>query len=138
MQMITSYQKRKTEERLKEPGGNIDYERLYEEVFMHIKDDEITSYHFNCNQQVLEDRKAQKNTGVIIVEGAYALHPSLYEFYTYRIFVTISKETQKKRILKRNGEYMLNRFVTEWIPLEEAYIESLQILDKVDTIINNE
>ena len=43
-----------------------------------------------------------------------------------RILENIDKETQKSRILARNGA-RAERFFAEWIPREEAYFETEQI-----------
>ena len=42
----------------------------------------------------------------------------------------ISGEMQIERIKQRNGEVMLKRFVSEWIPKETEYFNSFQIPEK--------
>jgi len=41
----------------------------------------------------------------------------------------VEQASQRERILRRNGEAMLQRFVTEWIPLEKAYFEACAVRD---------
>jgi uridine kinase len=72
---------------------------------------------------------------VIIVEGAYALHPVLREFFHLKVLVTVDPEVQKERILRRNGAQMLRRFVEEWIPLEQTYFEACAVKDCCDLIL---
>ena len=49
------------------------------------------------------------------------MHPYFGDIYDLRVFMTVSKEEQRERIRKRNGEEKLQRFLGEWIPKEEAY-----------------
>lgn len=65
---------RKTKKRLSEVGGNLDYERLYQEVFLNLDNDKIQSNHFNCKNNILENREAVINKDIIIIEGVYSLH----------------------------------------------------------------
>jgi len=46
-----------------------------------------------------------------------------------RIFKDIDPVTQFQRLLERDGEEKANRFVTEWIPLEESYLSAYKILE---------
>lgn len=62
------------------------------------------------------------NFACVIVEGAYCLHPQLSGRYDLRILSTVSRETQRARILARNGSAQLERFETLWIPMENRHI----------------
>ena len=44
-----------------------------------------------------------------------------------KIFMTISNDNQIERIRIRNGDTMLERFRTEWIPKENVYFENYRI-----------
>ena len=54
--------------------------------------------------------------------------------YTLRVFVEISPEKQLARIKERNPD-KLQRFVEEWIPMENRYFEEFEISDKCDIIL---
>ena len=71
----------------------------------------------------------------VIVEGAYALNPALFSFYDLRFLLTVSPETQRQRILERNGEAMLPRFLSEWIPMENRHIAANNLESRTDAII---
>ena len=58
-----------------------------------------------------------------IVEGAYSLHPSLEKYYDLSVFLDVTPETQRRRILSRNGAEWGQRFFERWIPLETAYFQ---------------
>ena len=53
------------------------------------------------------------------------MHPYLINDYDLTVFLQIDKAKQRKRIMERNGAIMLERFVNEWIPLEDKYFEEL-------------
>ena len=60
-----------------------------------------------------------------MVEGSYSCHSQLRDTYALKIFLTTDSETQLERIRIRNGEAMLQRFQSTWIPMEEAYFNTL-------------
>lgn len=116
------------EERLSEVGGNVDYERFYEEIISHLKVQNGLSFQrFNCSTQTLEDIEFVSWKPLVIIEGSYSHHPYFGDAYDLRVFLDISAAEQRERILKRNGEFMLERFVSEWIPKENAYFEKFDI-----------
>ncbi len=128
---------RKTFERLNEPGGNLDYERMLLEIFSNLDKELITSNHFNCMTNIIENREPFLKKNMIVIEGVYSLHPLFQKFYDYKVYLDVSKEVQLNRILERSGADMLKRFKEEWIPLENKYFEVLNIKDIVDIIIRN-
>lgn len=118
----------RTGARLMEPGGNVDYERFHEEVLDHVIRGEDFSYRrYDCCSQTLTDPIEVKAARLNIVEGVYSRHPYFGECYDLNYFLTISEEEQKRRILERNGPVMLERFLNEWIPMENRYFEEFGI-----------
>ncbi len=112
---------RKTKERLETPGGNVDWERFLKEIGPAISHRAPIPYRrFDCKRQQLQKTELQHSTPLIVVEGSYSQHPRLRHLYDITVFLTISKETQKRRIEKRSGP-LLPRFINEWIPLEKSY-----------------
>ena len=69
------------------------------------------------------------------MEGSYCLHPNLREFYDLKIFLTVSKTEQLKRIAARSGEAAAERFERIWIPLEESYFTHYDIQNLCDITI---
>ncbi|MCQ2386770.1 MAG: hypothetical protein MJ078_08940, partial [Clostridia bacterium] len=59
----------------------------------------------------------------------------LSDVYTLRVFLCISEEEQKTRILLRNGKEGLDRFLDRWIPLENRYFSAFDIKENADLIL---
>lgn len=128
---------RKTKERLEEPGGNIDYERMKTEVFNHLNKDEISVRKFHCKTNILEESRMKQLQAVNIVEGVYSAHPYFKFEYDLIIFLDIDKETQLKRLEARN-KALLSKFVNQWIPLENKYFKYFKIRNKANIILTLE
>ncbi|WP_271813543.1 uridine kinase family protein [Clostridium beijerinckii] len=127
----------KTKERLAEPGGNVHYERFQEEILNPLKNNESAVYRkYLCNKGELSQPIKVEPKNLTIVEGSYSLHPTLKDYYDYKIFITIDPKVQHERILKRNGEEKLQDFINKWIPLEEHYFTELDIENKCDIILD--
>ena len=130
-------QEMRTDKRLSEIGGNIHYERLKEEVIDKLRKPTVISYKaYNCQNSSFKN-KFLMNKKIIIVEGAYSSHPYFENYADFKIFLKVDEETQKERILKRNGEEMLKRFTDEWIPKENEYFKKFKIEEKADIILRS-
>ena len=120
----------RTEARFAQPGGNVHWERVLEEVLKPLAEGKAPEYGvFDCSVMAVNRTVREEVRDVVIVEGAYSLHPMLRDYFDLRVLVEVEETTQKERILRRNGEKMLQRFVKEWIPLERAYFEACRVKD---------
>ncbi|MBQ7863863.1 MAG: AAA family ATPase [Lachnospiraceae bacterium] len=126
----------RTEERLSEPGGNVDYERFREEVLEHISDTVGVTYRpFNCHEWKLADETTTvPYHDIVIIEGSYSHHPYFNNIYDVKIFLEISSEEQKKRIIARDGKDIWPMFEEKWIPMEKKYFEEFKIKEKSDYV----
>ena len=126
----------KTKERLNEIGGNINYE-LIKKTLIELKQGlkhnlEVFSYSaFDCSKQeyytkeiILKDK--------VILEGVYSASIYFRELIDKIAYLFVDKETQLKRI---NNRSLKDKFINEWIPLEEKYFEHILIEEIVDIII---
>lgn len=112
----------RTEQRLREVGGNLDYERFKEEIVMHLEDPNGICYRrYDCSTQELGAAVCVPYQPLTIIEGAYSHHPYFGNYYDIGVFCKISAEEQERRIKKRNGEKMWDLFKNVWIPLENEY-----------------
>lgn len=129
---------KKTEDRMKETGGNIDYERFFNEVVCNIKNNAPFSYgRFSCSEGKINEKIELTRKTLTVVEGVYSMHPKFGDLYDIRIFIEIDNETQLKRLKKRSPE-KLERFINEWIPMEKRYFEKFNIKEKCHIVTRND
>lgn len=115
-------------ERLAEPGGNVDYDRFVAEVAEPLKRRTPLAYGvFDCSVMACTHTEAVDPRGLTVVEGSYSLHPKFGDLYDLRVFLSVSPETQKARILARNGADRWPAFRDRWIPMETRYAEAFSI-----------
>lgn len=122
---------KKTTERLAQPGGNADWERLVDEVMLPWSKHQAIAYRpYDCHADGLAAPIDVPERKVTIIEGSYSLLPAIRQHADLSIFLTISPELQQARIRQRNGEDMLQMFIQRWIPLERAYHEAYALPDE--------
>ena len=127
----------RTEERLAEVGGNVDYERFNEEVLKPLKEGKEVEYRiFDCSRLEIAENQRIEPKRINIIEGSYSQHPYFGTPYDLLIFTEIDRESQLENIRKRNGEEKLKNFVERWIPKEEAYFSKFHVKAKCDVIID--
>lgn len=112
----------RTPERFSTPGENIDHERFLKEILIPLKEGRTITYSpYSCTTQTLLDPITVTLADIVIVEGSYALHPTLRAYYDLRVFLTLFPREQEARIRARNGDAIWPMFKNRWIPMEEAY-----------------
>ncbi|HHU49606.1 MAG TPA: uridine kinase [Clostridiales bacterium] len=127
----------RTEKRLREPGGNIDYERFKSEVISNLKSNTEFCYQlYDCSRASFIRRVNVIPKKFNIIEGVYSMHPLWNDIFDTRIFLTVQPVIQLERIRKRSGEGMLERFQREWIPLENLYFRACRIAEQCDLVID--
>lgn len=126
----------RTPERYAETGGNIDYERFLSEILIPLKKCETINFRrFNCAEMKLCDSILINPSKLTVIEGVYSMHPLFRDYYNYSVFLDVSSDLQKKRILSRNSPEKAELFFNQWIPLENTYFLEENIKDKCDMII---
>lgn len=129
----------RTSTRLNEPGGNVHYERFRKEVLEPILAGQSPVYRvFDCSTGDYGKTIHSRLTPLVIIEGAYALHPYLNTDYSITAFFEISSGEQKRRILARNGAVMFQNFAAKWIPMENKYFTECLIPEKCQFVIRTE
>lgn len=127
----------RTSERLAEVGGNVDYGRFNNEVICGLNSKSDFNYQkYDCRKMKLDEFVSVSPKRLNIIEGSYSMHPTLIGNYDLKIFLQIDGEEQVERILKRNGSFMLQKFIDEWIPKENIYFEKMNIPAKADLIFD--
>ncbi|MBO7151088.1 MAG: phosphoribulokinase [Clostridia bacterium] len=122
-----------------EPGGHMDYERFDREVATPLWKAQPASYGvFDCHSQsITETVQIPADAPLIIVEGTYATHPAIPDIYDYRIFVKTDSETQKERVILRDGKWADDYF-QKWIPFERAYFSAYMTEALADAVYSCE
>ncbi len=126
----------RTTERLAEAGGNIDRERFAQEILRPLTERRPVRYRrYDCHTQTLQSPVTAEVGRLVVVEGAYSMHPELAEAYDLSAFLRITPQLQRRRILKRNGPELAERFFHTWIPMEQAYFETMDTANRCDLIL---
>ncbi len=114
----------RTKERLSAPGGNVHYERLEAEVLAPFQaGGQVTYSPFDCGTGEFDNAVTLPQAEHLLLEGSYSHHPALRKYIASFVFVTAAPETQRARLAKRDPQ-LLNSFITQWIPMEEAYFSA--------------
>ena len=120
-------------ERYARPGGNVDHERFLKEVLLPLRCGERPVYRpFDCHRQKLLPPIPFEPGPVVLVEGSYACHPALWDCYDLRAVLTVGRETQMERIVRREGRDYAQVFRERWIPLEERYFSACEVERRCD------
>jgi uridine kinase len=126
----------RTKERYAEPGENIDHERFLEEVLLPLHKGEAFAYRpFDCSTMQLKEEISVPVSSVVIIEGSYAMHPSLRKYYDLTIFLNITPALQHER-LKQRDLSSLSDFIEKWIPLEEKYFAKYDVEHACDFVVD--
>ncbi len=105
-------------------GGNIDFERLINDVLLPFKKGEKIIYKpFLCKVQALGEERVIEKENVILLEGTYSTHEKLKCYIDHSFFMDIEKEEQLERIKKRNPQNFED-FVNIWLVREEEYFKA--------------
>ena len=127
----------RTPERFAEPGGNVDRERLLEEVIKPLEEQKDAVFQkFDCSVMELGETITVPYASLIVFEGSYSLHPALRDHFHLKVFMDVESKDQLDRIEKRNGPEKRKVFEARWIPLEETYFSHYPVSDCADLIIN--
>lgn len=126
----------RTAERLSAPGGNVHYERILTDVLPGLRKGEAFAYPaFDCSVMRLNGEREVPAASLTVVEGAYSCHPALGDYMTLRAFSDVDPDTQRRRILDRDGKAGLENFLTRWIPMEEKYFAAFRVRETAQVIL---
>jgi len=118
----------RTQARLDEPGGNVDYVRFQAEILTPLGTGQPFTYRpWDCKTGDFGTEIPVTPNPLNIIEGAYSQHPMFGDVHHIKVFLTVPPEEQLRRIGLRNGETQLERFQTEWIPMEKRYFAAFGI-----------
>ncbi len=75
----------RTPERFAEPGGNVDRERVLEEVLAPLRENRPAVYRpYDAHKPAMLEPVHLEPSPVTIIEGSYSCHPALWNYYDAR------------------------------------------------------
>lgn len=126
----------RTEARMAEVGGNVDYERFIDEVLEPTLAGERVNYRrFDCKSMTITEGRQIPYKRVTIIEGSYCMNPCFGDIYDLKVFTEIGENEQLENIRERNGEEKLEVFRERWIPKEEAYFKKFHVKEQSDIVV---
>lgn len=126
----------RTEERLREAGGNVDYERFLREVLDPLEEGRVFSYAaYDCKTRSMKPPVTVTPKPIRITEGSYSCHPALWDRYDLHVFLNVDPAEQLRRISLRAGAD-LRVFREKWIPMEEQYFSVCRIAERCELVLD--
>lgn len=121
----------KTPQRLAIPGGNVDLERLMQEVIAPFAAGQPVVYRrYLCREDAFSAPIPLPDAPITILEGSYSMLPDIRRHADLTLFLWINPEVQQERLLQRVGAAWLKDFNARWIPLENAYFDAYHLPDE--------
>ena len=127
---------KRTPERMAQPGGHMDLDRLREEVLLPLRAERSVSYRpYDCHGDRYLSPRELDGRKPTVVEGAYSCHPYLSGLYHARVFLDISPESQLARLRNRDPA-MVEPFLNLWVPREETYFQVCEVRERCDLCVS--
>ena len=126
----------RTPERFAEPGGNGDRERFEAEGRKPLAAGKAVRYRpWDCHTGDFATSRSVEPAALTVVEGSYSMHPALRGYYDLTMCLIVDPSERLRRLEARNPR-MLQRFIDEWIPLENRYFESTNTQGSADLLVD--
>lgn len=126
----------RTPERFAEPGGNVDRERFEAEVLKPLAAGKAVRYRpWDCHTGDFATSRSVEPAALTVVEGSYSMHPALRGYYDLTMCLIVDPSERLRRLEARNPR-MLQRFIDEWISLENRYFESTNTQGSADLLVD--
>jgi uridine kinase len=120
-----------------EVGGDFDWRRVRDQVLRPLSAAKPARYQrYDWDTDSLAEWHEIRPGGSVIVEGTYAIRPELRDFYHLTVWVDAPHDIRLQRGLERDGEHARHRWLSEWMPEEDRYIEATQPKGHVDVVID--
>ncbi|HHT45139.1 MAG TPA: hypothetical protein GXZ89_06570 [Fastidiosipila sp.] len=119
-----------------EAASHMDFARFRSEVLEPLRQGQPATHRvFSCQSQSFVGEREAGSSGLIVIEGSYALHPAIASLYDATVFLTVDRAVQEARLKAREGDYY-PVFEAEWLPREKAYHARFQPEQKADYVID--
>ena len=129
-------QDRRAPDWMERPAGNMDLDRLRDEVLTPARRGELKSCRpYRCQTGRLGGPVELSGAPLTLVEGSYAHHPALAGAYDLKIFLTCSEAEQERRLKAREGEHF-PAYAQTWVPLERRYFRRCGVEAASDLVLD--
>ena len=120
-----------------ELGADFDWRRLHDQVLEPLSLGQETQYQrYDWESDTMAEWHDVSPGGIVIVEGIYATRPELRALYDLTIWVDAPRELRLERGLERDGPEARGRWLEEWMPDEDRYVERTRAPDHVDLVVD--
>ncbi len=120
-----------------EIGGNFDWRRLRNQVLAPLSRDAGGRYQrYDWVTDELADWHLVPVGGIVVIEGNYCTRREVSSFYDFTIWIEAPYDVRLQRGLERGGEDTRERWLTEWMPEEDRYVESEDPAGRVDLVLD--
>ena len=132
----------RTAERLRQPGGNVHYERFRDEMLAGLmRGGDVAYRRYDCRSGAWVDR-LHRAAPVAVIEGSYSHHPAFAQAYAalgaLRVYVYTAEKSGSNACACGRGESGFLPFKPAWIPLEKSYIEAYDIKSGADIALESQ
>ncbi len=118
-------------------GPLFDWRRLKNQVLVPLSQNSRAKYQrYDWNSDSLAEWHTISPEELVIIEGVYSTRRELADFYDFRIWVECPREVRLARGIARDGEGMRKRWESEWMPMEDTYVEGHRPHEAADCVIN--
>ncbi len=62
--------------------------------------------------------------GIVLIEGVFATRNELFSYYDLTVWLDCSREQRLLRGLQRDGEAARDKWLKDWIPMEDRYVSA--------------
>lgn len=120
-----------------EVGGDFDWRRLRGQLLLPLSRDEAANYQrYDWPADELAEWHTVAAEGIVIVEGSYGTRRELFDFYDYTVWIEAPHEVRLERGLRRGGQNTLDRWLNEWMPEEERYLNAENPAARVHLVLD--
>jgi uridine kinase len=119
-----------------EIGGDFDWRRLRAQVLEPLSTDEPGRYQrYDWPTDSLAEWHMVPVGGIAVIEGNYCTRADLFAFYDYTVWIDAPAAVRLERGVRRGGEHTRDRWLTEWMPEENRYVEAENPAGRVDLVL---
>jgi uridine kinase len=120
-----------------EIGGDFDWRRVLDQILNPLAENEEARYQrYDWDRDQLAEWHVVIPGGVVIVEGNYSTRSELRDYYDLTIWVDAPYEVRLRRGVERDGETSRARWVNEWMPEEERYVDAFRPAEQADVVVH--